>query len=305
MLALSGSISLSMSSDWKLVRKRKAKVQLIEEANQLSADEQIDQPVSKKSRVVKAPPPSMETSTERSSSRSMEHTVLQSLEDIEPFVSSLEQAGNVSSQYRVLVIHLDASKRDHYADDRLAVTLNLLRPRPDGTNAHSYQAMKLVVKGNFLYTRYSYKLISPAVSKEASGALKKLATGKLEQNEQARVTYKVNSTEKTVAKAVLEIRGLKEVSFVGGGRVEGLFAQVLKDTVVQEPGIDIREPAPETVPAHAVELFRQGIINSATYRAIPRVSPDHENTHSPERDSPGLPINDNLDTSTTKNNKIS
>jgi hypothetical protein len=172
MLALSGSISLSMSSDWKLVRKRKAKVQLIEEANQLSADEQIDQPVSKKSRVVKAPPPSMETSTERSSSRSMEHTVLQSLEDIEPFVSSLEQAGNVSSQYRVLVIHLDASKRDHYADDRLAVTLNLLRPRPDGTNAHSYQAMKLVVKGNFLYTRYSYKLISPAVSKEASGALK-------------------------------------------------------------------------------------------------------------------------------------
>jgi hypothetical protein len=100
------------------------------------------------------------------------------------------------------------------------------------------------------------------------------------------------------------IRDLKEVSFAGGGRVEGLFAQALKDTVVQEPGTNIREPAPETVPAHAVELFRQGIINSATYRAIPRKSTDHENLHSPKRESPGLPIDNNLDTSTTKNNKI-
>ncbi|KAF1916101.1 hypothetical protein BDU57DRAFT_216866 [Ampelomyces quisqualis] len=258
----------------KIARKRNPNAQSdVEAAIHLSDDEPVDQIVSKKSRTLKAATLAIEAPTERS--RLLDHTILQSLGDIELFISLFEKEGSVPKQYRILEIHLDASKPDEYADYRIAMALNLLHPRLDGTNPHSYQAMKLVMKGKFLYTRYSYKLASPAVSKQASLLLKKLALGKLSQAEQSSLEYKVNSTEKTVAKALLGIRGLGKVCFAGGGRVEGLFAQVLRDTVVRVPLTGIVEPAPDTTPAHTIGLFREGMIDSSIYQAALRGTPDH------------------------------
>jgi hypothetical protein len=278
----------------KPARKRKANGQPTSKAaKQLSDDERIDQPVSKKSRIIEVP--ARKPSTDRS--RSVDHTVLLSSGDIELFTSLLEQEGYIPRRYHTLEVHLDTNKRDEYADYGLAVALNLLHPRPDGTNPHSYRAMKLVVKGKFLYTRYSYKLVSPAVSKYASLPLKKLALSKLSQGEQASLEYKVNSTEKIVAKALLGIRGLKIVCFAGGGRLEDLFAQVLRVTVVQRPGMRFMEPTLGTISAHpgALELFREGTIDSATYQATPCESPDHKDLDRPVKSGPEntTPNNDN------------
>jgi hypothetical protein len=65
---------------------------------------------------------------------------------------------------QILEIHLDASKQDKFVEFRLALALTGLHPRHDGTNPHNYRTIKIVVKGNVLFTRYRYHLTSPAMS---------------------------------------------------------------------------------------------------------------------------------------------
>jgi hypothetical protein len=225
-------------------------------------------------------------------------TVLRDVKGYKLFVASIQKNNGVPAQQRVLNIYLDASKNDEYVDLHLAIALNQLHPMPDGTNPHHFKTIRLVIEGEWLYTRYSYNLASPALTSAislehspldhaAQARLKRLAAFSPKQDkkqkrqykpdpktpltkqEKRELPYRVNSTERLVAKALLGIRGLEEVVFAGEGAMEGVFAEVLKNTLVQLPGTEVAEPSGDVVAHSTLLLYRydEGNIESSSYQA--------------------------------------
>jgi hypothetical protein len=197
---------------------------------------------------------------------SLDHIVLVNKEDCEIFTTLVQLAGGVPHQNRILEIQLEAGKSDELFDFHLALALHSLHPRNDGTNTHRLRAIKIMVKGTILYTRYSYHLASPAWSEYASERLNQLATGGLSEQDRSSLAYKITSTEKSVANALLGIRGLKYVLIEGAGKMEGEFAQVLRDTLTQRPGTPIARPAgDDPVPLSTLQLYGEGSAVSRPY----------------------------------------
>ncbi|KAH6843510.1 hypothetical protein BKA58DRAFT_404585 [Alternaria rosae] len=155
-----------------------------------------------------------------------------------------------------------------YTEDRFALAFNKLHSRPgDATNPHNLQTIRLVVKGNTLLTHYSYHLISPVLSKCVDGKLKKLADGKLSDEERNKLPYKINSTEKLLKNALLGIRGVEQVSIEskGKGTVEADFVATIKATLIQPPGTAIVEVSDEESEFSTHTLNRLGLIYSQAY----------------------------------------
>jgi hypothetical protein len=195
------------------------------------------------------------------------HIVIADATDSQMLTSLLRFSDSSPSQNRILKTLLDASMADEGDDFHLATALNTLHPHPNGSNSHNLQAMKLVVKGNVLYTRYTYYLASPALTENVNAKLSRLANVNLIEQEKTNLTYKVTSTEKGVAKAILGIRGLKKVLMSGTGKMEGEFASVIKATLSSPPGTDITMPAGKRVPNSTLQLFGKGVAEPAAYHA--------------------------------------
>ncbi|KAH5615430.1 hypothetical protein HBI45_023430 [Parastagonospora nodorum] len=224
-------------------------------------------------------------------------TILRNVKDYKLFVASIQENNGVPAQQRFLEIHLDASNNDEYVDLHLIITLNQLHPRPDGTNPHHFETIRLVIEGEWLYTRYNYNLASPALTSAISfehspldyaahAPLERLAAFSpkqekkqkkqckpdpntpLTKQEKTELSYRVNSTERLVAKALLGIRGLEEVVFAGDGAMEGVFAEVLKNTLVQLPGTEVAEPSGDVLAHSTLLLYRygEGNIESSSYQ---------------------------------------
>lgn len=239
--------------------KRKATGQpLAEAAKELSIDYQNEKSVKKKrSRALKRPP-------------SLDHIILQDV-NTDLFISWVQLKDEMPQQQRVLEIHIDASKIDEYADLRLSIALSLIHPRTDGSNSNQFHALKLAIKGDVLYTRYSYNLASPAMSNLATDQLKRLLDASLSKQERAGLAYKLTSTEKIVGQALLGIRGVKKVFITGKGTIEGKFAAMLKATLVQPPGTDITEPLSGTMANSTLQLYREGTIESGAYKSLSKL----------------------------------
>jgi hypothetical protein len=182
------------------------------------------------------------------------HIVLEDAADSRLFLS-LMQIGD-RCQVRILEIHLDASKLDEFGELRLAMALGSLHPNHDGTNPHQLKAIKILVKGNVLYTRYSYHLASPALFDCASPSPEKLATGTLSEQAKAKadLAYMITSSERGVAKALLGVRSIRHVLVTGSGKLEREFAGVLKSTLTQVPCA----PTDKPVPYSTLELYGEG-----------------------------------------------
>jgi len=261
------------------------------------------QPVQKRKRKARSqavPPAKSSPTQEPEVSKRLctpDHTILRDVNDFKLFAASIQENNGVPARQCVLEIHLDASKNDEYADLHLSIALNQLHPKPNGTNPHHFEMIRLVIEGQWLYTRYNYNLASPALSsalnsveQPAHDLLRRLAaSGPQEEKkkkkqkrqfkpdpntpltklEKAELSYKVTSTERLVTKALLGIRGVDEVVFAGEGAMEGAFAEVLKNTLIQPPGTGITEPSGEAVGHSALLLYRhgEGSIISSSYRA--------------------------------------
>jgi hypothetical protein len=102
--------------------------------------------------------------------------ILRDTDDADVFTALIHHVGHVPKHNRILEIHLDASKSTEYSELRLAVAIQSLHPKSDGLNPHRFRAIKIVVTGTVLYTRYSYHLALPATSKDTSEQLKRFLT---------------------------------------------------------------------------------------------------------------------------------
>lgn len=195
----------------------------------------------------------------------LDHIILEGVNDSKVFLDMFYWPDVDLTRIRVLEVHLNATKPDEYADYRLTRVLNELQPNADGTNPHNLHAVKLVVKGNVLYTRYSYSLASPAMSQDASDGLRKLVTNGLSEQEKINLRYKVYGTEKIVARALLGIRGVRQVVIEGKGKMEGQFAETIKATLIQPPGTSISEQGRALVPNSTGWLYGEGLFASGTW----------------------------------------
>ena len=166
-------------------------------------------------------------------------------------------------------IHLNASKHSEYYDDYLAMSLNTFHPRPDGTNPHKLDLIKLVISGNTPFTQYNYVLISPAFSYDIQRKLHKLATNDLTPEEKATLSYAVNSTEKAVSKALLGIRSVKgtEIERRGHAKMEAAFADTLRRTLILPPGHPL---APSQISSSVVGLNHEGEFGNSNWAGINR-----------------------------------
>lgn len=142
---------------------------------------------------------------------------------------------------RNLEVHIEATKMDEYADYRLALALNELHPRADGTNPHMIQTIKVVVNGNLLVTRYHYHITSPVAAEFVKKNLKRFLAGNLTMEKRKHFPYRISCTETIVAKALLGIRGIKHVEIVGEEKMEVGFAEALKATLIRSPGTAMGE----------------------------------------------------------------
>ncbi|KAI4710488.1 hypothetical protein J4E89_004943 [Alternaria sp. Ai002NY15] len=197
-----------------------------------------------------------------------DHVVLKDEAGCNDFLTKADGSEDYLRDMKTLEVHLDTTKLFAYTEDRFAMVLNKLHPRGDNaTNPHDLQTLLLVVKGNILLTRYSYHLISPFSSALVNDKLKKLADGKLSDEEREKLPYKMNSTEKLLANALLGIRGVKQVHIEGRGKgtVEAEFAATIKATLVQHPGTDILEVSDEESEFSTHALNRLGSIYSNAY----------------------------------------
>jgi hypothetical protein len=151
-------------------------------------------------------------------------------------------------------------------DDFLAMALNAFHPRADGTNPHKLDTIKLVISGNVLFHRFNYALVSPAVSYEVSSKLHKLMTNGLSIEGITELSFKVNSTEKATTKALLGIRGVKNVIIEHRGRakMEPAFADTIKRTLVLPPGT---QSASSEVESSTPSLDQGGVFLSQKMRA--------------------------------------
>jgi hypothetical protein len=134
---------------------------------------------------------------------SLTHVLLRDTDDVDAFAALVHNVGHVPNHNHILEIHVDASKSEEYDELRLAVALQSLHPKSDGTNPHRFRAIKIVVKGNVLYTRYRYHLASPATSKDASEQLQEFVNAGRSRQADANLAYKIISTERIVARALL------------------------------------------------------------------------------------------------------
>lgn len=197
-----------------------------------------------------------------------DHVVLKDEADCNEFLSKTDESEAYLRDMKTLEVHLDASKMVAFTEDRFALALNKLHPRPgDATNPHDLQTIRLVIKGNIVLTRYSYHLISPVLSKFVDGKLEKLADGKLSDEERNKLPYKINSTEKLLANALLGLRGVKHVSIEskGKGAVEANFVATINATLVHPPGTAIVEVSDEESEFSTHTLNRLGPIYSQAY----------------------------------------
>ena len=197
-----------------------------------------------------------------------DHVVLKDEADCNDYFTKADGSEEYLRDMKTLEVHLDTTKLFAYMEDRFAMALNKLHPRGDNaTNPHDLQTLTLVVKGNILLTRYSYHLISPLLSAFVNDKLKKFADGKLSDEEREKLPYKLNSTEKLLANALLGIRGVKQVSIEskGKGTVEADFAATIKATLIQPPGTDIVEVSDEESEFSTHVLNRLGSIYSNAY----------------------------------------
>lgn len=170
-----------------------------------------------------------------------DHLILADEDECRAFFYRSYQQTTFLHNIRSLEVHLDASKLDEYAEYRFAAALTKLHPRPKGTNPHNLQTIRLVVKGNLLFARYSYHLVSPKTSSLVGDKLKKLVTDSLSGEEEKQLPYKINSMEKEVSKALLGLRRVRQVFIEGKGHMEADFAATIKATLPQPPGADIVE----------------------------------------------------------------
>jgi hypothetical protein len=213
--------------------------------------------------------------------REFNHVVLQNETACDNFLSKINDAHVDLRDLKTLEVHLDASKLNAYTEHRFALALNKLHPHRDGTNSHDVQTTRIVVKGNLLFTRYNYHLVSPTLSNLVGDKFKKLSEGKLSEQEKKALPHKINSTERLLAAALLGIRGVKQVSIEGKGTMEADFAATLKATLIQSTGTDILEASDEESRFSTHRMNKPGTISSDAYpvkgqNAYPTVSGDFE-----------------------------
>lgn len=170
-----------------------------------------------------------------------DHIILADEKDSKIFFYMAYYPGANLHAIRILEIHLDSGKPDEYREYRLALALQVLHPRPDGLNPHSLQAIKLVVKGNQPYTRFNHQVDLFEISSQTGGKSKKRRKNGFSEQEEPHLPYVHHTTERTLAAVLLGIRGVKQVLIGGEGMVEEEFAETLKATLVQPPGMEVAE----------------------------------------------------------------
>jgi hypothetical protein len=194
------------------------------------------------------------------------HIVVINESDCKDFLQISTGPNNRLSHLHTVEIHLNGGQHSEYVDDYLAMALNQFHFRSDGINPHQLNCLKLVISGNVLFHRFNYALVSPTVSYEVSNKLHRLMTGDLSIEEKASLAFKVNSTEKAIAKALLGIRGVKNVVIKHQGRakMEPAFADTIKRTVILPPGV---ETAPSKIDSTTSQLDHEGVFLSQKMRA--------------------------------------
>ncbi|KAF1963292.1 hypothetical protein CC80DRAFT_556817 [Byssothecium circinans] len=124
------------------------------------------------------------------------------------------------AKYIVLEITLHA-ELPASEEDKLVSFLTQFHPRADGTNPHKLQAIKFNVSiaGRVLYTRYRYHLAT-GVPEDTSHKLSRFLTNPatLSTSEKTQLPFKVHSTERLLARAILGIRGVPNIEVSGRGR---------------------------------------------------------------------------------------
>jgi hypothetical protein len=191
--------------------------------------------------------------------------VVSSENECRAFLQLVSRLKNRLSHLHVLEIHLNGGNHSEYMDDYLAMALNAFHPRADGTNPHKLNTLKFVISGNVLFHRFNYALVSPAVSYEVRSKLHKLMTSGLSIEEMAGLSFKVNSTEKAIVKALLGIRGVKNViiKYRGRAKMEPAFADTIERTLVLPPGT---QSASSEVDSSTPTLDREGVFLSQKMR---------------------------------------
>ncbi|KAH9869572.1 hypothetical protein IAQ61_006779 [Plenodomus lingam] len=195
------------------------------------------------------------------------HIILKDEEDYKTFADIMAKyPGANLPNIRILEIHIDTTKLTEYHDFRMALALQEFQPSRNGMIPHRLHTLRVVVKGDVLFTRYAYHLASPAASEDASHVMKKLIRDRLSRKQKSNLMYKLNSTELGISNALLATRGVKQVSIEGTGKVEGNFAQTLLDTLTQPPGTKIIQLHEPVFPFIADEINRTGEICSGDYK---------------------------------------
>jgi hypothetical protein len=148
-----------------------------------------------------------------------------------PFI---HRAGQTSFRkgIRIIELHLNANRMGAAEEDILAIGLEYFHPFPDGSQPHNLEQVVIVVHSHTLFTRYNYVLVSPAGSEEVRGKIPKLLSeGGLSKKDMKDLEFKVNSTEKPLANALLGIRGVKHVSFTKNSSSRGKLEAGFEATI--------------------------------------------------------------------------
>ncbi|KAF2635790.1 hypothetical protein P280DRAFT_168044 [Massarina eburnea CBS 473.64] len=191
-----------------------------------------------------SPTPSNTTpSSSPSSSHDHDHILLATTKDRTFHSWIATNTGTASvSRYGVLEIHLngDANALNGKEEDRLAAFLTCFHPNGDeGTNPHRLRGVRVCVGGKTLVTRWRYCLVTRGEG-EVDGE------GGDGVVDPTRGFFKVHSTERAFARALLGIRGVGIVEFVvgrGGGRLEAGFQATIDKTLRYAPGRGIGKVA--------------------------------------------------------------
>ncbi|KAF2244605.1 hypothetical protein BU26DRAFT_82319 [Trematosphaeria pertusa] len=207
------------------------------------------------------------------------HIIIASDADRNLFLKLATYPNDAKERIRILELHLDAEEMDAYQEDKLAMALNEFHPRPDGTNPHNLDGVKIVVFGRTLFTRYNYHLVSPAVSYDVKGKLNQFLTNNLSSETKASLPYKINSTEKVLARALLGIRGVRQILVMDRGRLEAGFEETITQSLLLPPGAQEVKVSSVTVGGRYAtpELDREGEFYSRGYdQAAQNPYPTHD-----------------------------
>ncbi|KAF2007813.1 hypothetical protein P154DRAFT_4339 [Amniculicola lignicola CBS 123094] len=174
------------------------------------------------------------------------------------------------TKYSELEIHINAGNLDPWTDDRLAIILDCFRPNHVIHRPHHLEHIAIVSHGNILFTRHNYTLTSPAVSYDINNHLHKLMANSLTESEKRAQSYKIFSTDKAFARAILNIRDVPLVTFrcAGNGTIEQYFLKEIEHTVALPSGKPVL-PSPPPSKRHkskAESLYRKGTFESQGYK---------------------------------------